>query len=228
VTGPFAAERWSRDRLELFVADAAPADVAYYAPGTVIAGGWDWLPESARSSGTGVYLLSGLASPTAVVPPFAPVGAVADWKSAMLVALHARRLIGVILLRLGHFAVGVVDNDSVLVSRAGHRYVHGRHRAGGQSQRRWERNREQWIEALFERACGTWEDVTRPFSGRLDHLALGGDRTVLARFRKSCQAVALLHHIEVARRVPVDRPDAAAIEKARVAIWSSNVYRTAS
>ncbi|MBI4307063.1 MAG: hypothetical protein HY678_12155, partial [Chloroflexi bacterium] len=218
-------EYWSVDRVERFISDVPPELGAYYPPGDALRDGWEWLPGNARSSLTGVYLLAGVNLQLALVPPFAPAPPLTDWKSGMLRALREPRLIGVFLLRLGYYAAGAVDNDSVIAAKSGSRYVHGRHRAGGQSQRRWERNREQWIEILFDRACAAWQDTCGDLARDLDHLALGGDRIVLARFLKRCDALGRLQELEIARRVPVDRPTAASIDDARRSIWSSTVYR---
>lgn len=225
MNGAARVESWPAHRIEDLLTGIQTEQGAYCPEGGVLADDWEWLPGSARTSRTGVYLVSGSAMQLAIVPPFAPSPPFIDWKSDFLRALAAPRRIGVVLLRLGYFAVGVVNNEAVEVAKSGSRYVHGRHKAGGQSQRRWERNREQWIETLFDRACATWQETCGPLAGKLDHLALGGDRIVLGRFLSHCPAVGRLQDREIARRVPVDRPRSDGIEQARRMIWSSTVHR---
>lgn len=218
-------ENWPIARVEEFLAGISIEHGAYCPEGGVLADEWEWLPGSARTSRTGVYLISGAALRLAIAPPFPPVPPLVDWKSDMVRALNAPRRVGVVLLRLGYFAVGVVDNASVQVAKAGNRYVHGRHKAGGQSQRRWERNREQWIETLFDRACSAWEEACGPLASRLDHLALGGDRIVLGKFLNHCPALRPFRDRVIGRRIPVDRPRTDGIEYARRMIWTSAVHR---
>ncbi|MBM3958340.1 MAG: hypothetical protein FJ314_00995 [SAR202 cluster bacterium] len=225
MNGRVLNETWSVGRIDELLAGIRTEEGTYCPESSVLADDWEWLPGSARTSRTGVYLISGPAMQLAIVPPFAPAPPYTDWKADLRRTLSEPRRIGVVLLRLGYFAVGVVNNGAVEVARGGSRYVHGRHRAGGQSQRRWERNRDQWIEALFDRACSAWQESCGPLAGRLDHLALGGDRIVLGRFLVHCPALARLRDREIARRVPVDRPRSDAIEQARRAIWSSVVHR---
>jgi peptide subunit release factor 1 (eRF1) len=137
--------------------------------------------------------------------------------------LAKRRTVAVVLLRLGAYAVGVIDDGELVASKTGTRYVHGRHRAGGQSQRRFERNREQWIRALFDRVCQVAQDRFKPYEGRIDHLAFGGDRHVLARFMKACEALNALEDRLLRRTTPVERPGLGALRQACDSIWESRV-----
>ena len=61
--------------------------------------------------------------------------------------------LGVVLLRLGRYSVGVFKGDVLLTSKTDTRYVKGRHSAGGTSQRRFARIRQKQIYELFVKAC---------------------------------------------------------------------------
>ena len=98
--------------------------------------------EAVRALGdpdTGVAVFWEPDSITAVAPPF-PIGetAVADGLDAgPLAALLGRRLrVAVVMIRLGRYAVGVLDGDALVASKTDTRYVKSRHRKGGSSQRR--------------------------------------------------------------------------------------------
>ena len=54
--------------------------------------------------------------------------------------------LGLLFYELGSWVTGIIEYKKVLSSKRGSRYVKGKHKAGGQSQRRFERNREKWIE----------------------------------------------------------------------------------
>jgi hypothetical protein len=67
-------------------------------------------------------------------------------------------------------------------SKVGSRLVHGRSAAGGQSQRRFARRRENQAHQALGAAADTAAAVFGPFD--LDALVLGGDRRALAAMRK--------------------------------------------
>jgi hypothetical protein len=226
-TARLKAQLWTKARVTAFLANEgrdATIRGAYAPPGTISRADWIWLPDSAAKSPTGLFLIEFQARRFALVPPFPPSQPFEPWQDCLKQTLNQRRLLGVILLRLGHYAVGVVDNDGVISSKSGARYVHGRHRAGGQSQRRWERNREQWIEKLFDEVCEEWSAVLGSRVARLDGLALGGDRLVLGRFLKHCPAAGKFGDRVLPRRLDVERPGAAALANTPRDIWSCLAY----
>jgi len=104
---------------------------------------------------------------------------------AKLVAAHAcaDRVVGVLLVRLGGYAAGVFTGaEPVLVaSKVGSRLVHGRSAAGGQSQQRFARRRENQARQALGAAADTAAAVFGPYS--LDALVLGGDRRAFAPIR---------------------------------------------
>ena len=69
------------------------------------------------------------------------------------------------------------------------RLVKSRHKAGGQSQRRFERNREKWIESLYKQVCSQFKSKIDPYYQEIDYLIFGGDKIVINNFKKSCQSV---------------------------------------
>lgn len=123
-------------------------------------------------------------------PPFPPLPAPAGgaWPEdpadlAGLIAAHATvdRTVGVFLVRLGGFAVGVFTGSPprLVSSKVGSRLVHGRSAAGGTSQHRFARRRENQATAAIAAAVDTAVKVLVPYSGRLDAVVLGGDRKAI-------------------------------------------------
>ena len=94
----------------------------------------------------------------------------------LLAALARDHLVGVLLVRLGGYAVGVFEGERLVASKVGRRNVHGRHRAGGSSANRFRRRREEQARTLVQAAGETAVRVLAPYATRLDALALGGDR----------------------------------------------------
>src|SRR5579859_1429842 len=116
-------------------------------------------------------------------PPFPPLPAVpADagaQAAARTIVAHAQadRVVGVLLVRLGGYAVGVFAGSPPVLaaSKAGSRPVHGRSAAGGWSQHRFARRREKQVsEALAAAAQAAVTVLTT--AKHLDAIVLGGDK----------------------------------------------------
>ncbi|HET6166090.1 MAG TPA: acVLRF1 family peptidyl-tRNA hydrolase [Marmoricola sp.] len=60
---------------------------------------------------------------------------------------------GVLLVRKGGFAVARLAGDQILESKVGQRHVQGRTKAGGQSQQRFARRRDNQARAAYEAAA---------------------------------------------------------------------------
>jgi len=127
-------------------------------------------------------------------PPFPPLPAPAGgtWPDdpadlAGLIAAHAAedRTVGVFLVRLGGFAAGVFAGSPprLVSSKVGSRLVHGRSAAGGTSQHRFSRRRENQATAAVSAAADTAVKVLVPYAERLDAMVLGGDRKAMSGAR---------------------------------------------
>ena len=121
-------------------------------------------------------------------PPFPPL----RWEAgsdpeaaAAAIAAHAAadRTVGVLLVRLGGYAVGVFAGapPRLVSSKAGSRPVHGRSAAGGWSQQRFARRRENQAATALRAAADAAAGIFRPH--RLDALVLGGDKRSIAGIR---------------------------------------------
>jgi hypothetical protein len=95
---------------------------------------------------------------------------------------HARaeRVVGVVLVRLGGFAVGVFEGERLRASKCGSRPVHGRAAAGGRSQRRFARRREGQARVALAAAADAAAAVLLPVAAELGAVVGGGDRRALA------------------------------------------------
>jgi Actinobacteria/chloroflexi VLRF1 release factor len=117
-------------------------------------------------------------------PPFPPLpsgvpAAVSAAAEALAAHAAADRTIGVLLVRLGGYAAGVFSGSPprLVDSKTGSRPVHGRSAAGGWSQQRFARRREnQAATALRAAADAAAEVFGRYGPDRLDAVVLGGDK----------------------------------------------------
>jgi Actinobacteria/chloroflexi VLRF1 release factor len=138
-------------------------------------------------------------------PPFPPLPAPPGgaWPGdpaelAALVAAHATadRTVGVFLVRLGGFAAGVFAGrpPRLVSSKVGTRLVHGRSAAGGTSQHRFARRRENQATAALAAAADTAVKVLVPYAGRLDAVVLGGDRRAVSGARADPRLRPVMKH----------------------------------
>jgi hypothetical protein len=117
-------------------------------------------------------------------PPFPPLDAVAGVRpgfdpAPLLDHVARERVVGVLLVRLGGYAVGVFSGRRLVASKVGRRQVHGRHRAGGQSQQRFARRRAGQARVALEAAADVAARVLLEHRRDLDAIVLGGDRRAL-------------------------------------------------
>ncbi len=156
-----------------------------------------WLTEFARrhggslgvfrtSDGTTLTFTAADGATAECHPPFPPIPPLPgpDPEAvATALAAHALadRTVGVLLVRLGGYAVGVFSGSplTLVSSKTGSRPVHGRSAAGGWSQHRFARRRENQAATALRTAA---DAATAIFAaaGPLDALVLGGDRRAMA------------------------------------------------
>jgi hypothetical protein len=118
----------------------------------------------------------------------------------VLRALHAHlavpRRVGIVLVRLGGYSVGVAVNGVVETSSTGARPVHGRNRKGGSSSGRFARRRDNQARVALDAAADVVARVLLPVADTLDAVVLGGDAAALDDLRADRRLAALLARAE--------------------------------
>jgi hypothetical protein len=131
----------------------------------------------------------------------------------LLKHLMVPRTIGLLLVRLGGYSVGVTRAGVVLTSSTGSRLVHGRTAAGGQSQQRFARRREGQARVALQAAANTAARVLLPRAAELDAVVLGGDTTALRSMAADPRLAALLERAEP-RVLDIPEPRRAVLDEA--------------
>jgi hypothetical protein len=121
-------------------------------------------------------------------------------------ALAADRVVAVVLVSLGGYAVGVLDGDLLVASKVGTRFVKGRHKKGGSSANRFRRRREEQARALLDEAAATATALLEPWRERVEFVALGGDRAAVAETLERHPPLAWLRERALPRFFPSSRP----------------------
>ena len=143
---------------------------------------------------------------------------------APLVAeLERDHLVAVLLVRLGGYAVGVLDGEALVASKVGQRLVHGRHRAGGSSANRFRRRRENEMRALQAEAAEVAVRILGPWLHRVERAALGGDRAAIRATLGERRELARLQEIALDRFLSVPDPRRAVLDAVAYDVYAAQV-----
>nr|BFE55678.1 acVLRF1 family peptidyl-tRNA hydrolase [Dactylosporangium thailandense] len=141
---------------------------------------------------------------------------------ALLRGVASPPRIGLLLARKGAVAAGIADGGAITSSKVERFHVHGRTAAGGWSQQRYARRRDNQSDAVAGKSADIAERVLLPEVASLAALVCGGDRgmvdAILADRRLA--ALAALRHphlLEVAEpRLTVLEEAAVTARKVRI------------
>lgn len=122
------------------------------------------------------------------------------------------RTVGVLLVRLGGHAAGVFDGSRLIASKVDSRPVHGRAKAGGQSQKRFQRRREEQAKQARAAAGEVAARVLLPYAEKLDAVVLGGDRGAVDALRAE-KSLRPLFELATERFLAVPDPKRAVLER---------------
>ena len=158
------------------------------------------------------------------IPLVSDVRTVGAHTGEMRRLLKSEPVIGVVLLRLGRYAVGVLKGERLIATKTDSRYMKNRHRAGGQSQRRFERSRERLIRELYDKTCEIARTVFSPYIDDMEYVLLGGERGTLNGFIKRCPMIrSELDSRMLSRRLSVGQPNQKALTGIAREVWKSSV-----
>lgn len=151
-------------------------------------------------------------------PPLPPAtdegdGSGADLIDRLVAHALADRIVGVLLVRRGGFAVGVFEGARLIESKVGARHVQGRTKAGGWSQQRFARRREGQAREAYAAAADTAARILLPRAADLDALVVGGDAGAIGTLRTDARLKPLWPK-ETAPFLNVGDPKAGDLQKA--------------
>ncbi|MBS2965707.1 hypothetical protein KGA66_21830 [Actinocrinis puniceicyclus] len=149
--------------------------------------------DDAACAGQALELAAADGSTATCCVPFPPLAVAADTGliDALIAHTSAVRIVGVVLVRRGGFAVGRFEGDRLQEWKVGARHVQGRTKAGGWSQQRFARRREGQAREAYAAAADNAARILLPHVGRLDALVLGGDTGAISALRADQRLKAL-------------------------------------
>jgi len=131
--------------------------------------------------------------------------------------------LALVLIRLGAYAIGVWQGETLLNSKIGTGLVHGRHRAGGSSANRFRRHREKQIETFLTRVCGHLQEELLPHARDLNYLVYGGAWVTILELQKQCPFLARFADRTLPAMLDVPDPDRAVLEAAHTRALATTV-----
>jgi hypothetical protein len=146
--------------------------------------------------------------------------------SPLLEVIAEDHLVAVLLVRLGGYAVGVLDGDRVVASKVGSRFVKNRHKKGGSSSNRFRRRREEQAKALVEEAADVAARVLAPWRDRVEYVALGGDRAAVEGVLAGRPDLAWLRERALLRFFAVPEPRLRVLEALPYDLYAVEVEET--
>ncbi|TDW76334.1 acVLRF1 family peptidyl-tRNA hydrolase [Kribbella pratensis] len=121
---------------------------------------------------TSVTLSAEDGSTAVVTVPFEPLTVLS--REGLVAHVLTERRLGVLLVRRGGYGAGVFAGGKLLDSKVGSRHVQGTTKAGGWSQQRYARRRDNQAREAFAAATEVAVRILAP--AKLDVLVCGGDR----------------------------------------------------
>lgn len=182
--------------------------------------------DNAADSETGAVFFWSSALQMLIIPPFPLTEGFHKsgfYTSALRSLIRREPTLGVLLLRMGGYSVGLFKGQRLVASKTGTRYVKGRHSAGGTSQSRFARVREKQIHYLYVKVCTLLREKWEPYQRELDHIFLGGERHTLTGFIKECPFIQRLEPLIAERILPVGEPRRRELDRMPRELWMSKV-----
>ena len=141
----------------------------------------------------------------------------------LLDALDASPRVAVLLVRMGGYAAGVFEGERLVASKVGARFVKGRHKKGGSSSNRFRRRRGEQERELVDAAAVEAARVLEPWRDRVEHVALGGDRTAVTRVLESRADLAWMRPLALERFFDVPEPRLRVLEALPYQLYAAKV-----
>jgi len=141
----------------------------------------------------------------------------------LLEALEVEPRVAAVLVRMGGYAVGLFEGERLVASKVGTRFVKGRHKKGGSSSNRFRRRRGEQERELVDAAATEAARVLEPWRGRVDNVALGGDRSAVTRVLESRADLAWLQPLALERFFDVPEPRLRVLEALPYQLYAAKV-----
>jgi hypothetical protein len=188
------------------------------------------ITEIIAGSATGCVIFSAGDINRLVLPPF-PLSEKVVFEGLVTEPLRSVMeldyTIGLVLVHLGTFAVGVCRGETFLSSKVGTGLVHGRTKKGGSSSARYQRRRKNQAREFLERVCEHAREHLGPYERTLDYILYGGPHHTIEKLQKTCPFLKTFEYrVLPVMEVPALRQKV--LEAAITRLWSSRIIEWSS
>ena len=132
-------------------------------------------------------------------------------------------LIGILLVRLGNYSLGVCQGENLVEHNTGTGLVHGRQRQGGSSSNRFRRRREEQAFHFLDRVGIHSREMFEPYARKFDYFVYGGARTTILELRKQIDFLKQFDSRVLPPLLDIPDPHYEVLKKAVTDIHSSRV-----
>ena len=180
----------------------------------------------AATSPTGSMLFWGLTQKYLVSPPF-PVKEqyiINGFETEPLLSVLSKDFtISIVLVRLGHYSIGVCQGEKLILHDSGTGLVHGRQRQGGSSAARFQRRRQDQTHHFLERVGEHLKERLEPYARTMDYFVYGGARVTILKLQKQDPFLKQFNKRLLPPLLEIQDPRFSVLEKVVTDIWSSKV-----
>ena len=138
--------------------------------------------------------------------------------------LTKKYFLGIVLLRLGEYAVGIFEGDKLVSSKCGKRLVRAKHRKGGYSQARFQRIRGVQADKFFDEVYNSLKNKFEPHLSKFDHILYGGTKITIKDFLKRNHLLKKLSEKTLDRILAVQEINKKALENILKEVWKTKIY----
>jgi hypothetical protein len=182
------------------------------------------LVETAASSKTGAVLFWSPSRGYLITPPLPITEQLIEpgyFVGPLRALLQHDFRVALLLVRLGSYAVGLCQGESLIASKVGTGLVHGRHKKGGSSQQRFQRHREKQMEAFLNRVCAHFQE--RLEHQAVDYMVYGGAWTTIMSLQKRCPFLQRFDNRLLPPLLDIPDPRQPVLETVITRVWSSRI-----
>ncbi len=184
------------------------------------------IDKNISSSQTGAVIFWGRSHKLLIIPSFPIIDnyMTAGYQTEPLCNLLGTDYkIGIVLVRLGSYSIGVTEGEKLMLHNTGTGLVHGRQRQGGSSAARFQRRRKDQAHHFLERVGEHARELINAYGKKLDYFVYGGARTTIQQLRKQCGFFEQFDDRMLPPLLEIPDPRFNVLEKAVTQIWSSRM-----
>lgn len=131
--------------------------------------------------------------------------------------------LGIILLHLGEYAIGIFEGDKLILSKCGKRLVRAKHKKGGYSQARFQRIREIQVNQFFDEVYCMLHDKFETHLDKITYVIYGGPKLTIKNFLKRNHFIKKLSEKTLDRILDVKDVNRKALEDILKEVWKTKV-----